>query len=224
MSPQAGWSLVHEISPRIAGAVARSVNHVGCEDSEELAQDGVCMAAKILASAERRGKAVTPGNVAYFALQHLKSGRRSYGTSSTDPMHPATQIKRGARLCSFEDPVKEDECGGEPLTLAEVFSVQTEDPATAAARKLDWETFLSSIDPRTKAVIECLIAGRPLSEVAEKFKVSLSTASSIKRQLAVQLREFMGPEVLAEIQALPLWKSSLTANREKQACREEQRG
>ena len=66
MSPQAGEMLLHEVVPRIASAIPIAVSHVGCEDREELVQGGTVMAARILANANRNGKKVTAGNVAYI--------------------------------------------------------------------------------------------------------------------------------------------------------------
>src|ERR1700722_11842198 len=76
MSPQAGFILHEQVVPRLRSAVPHAVHCVGCEDAEELVQDGTAMAARMLDSAEKAGKQVTPGNVAYYAIQHLKSGRR----------------------------------------------------------------------------------------------------------------------------------------------------
>src|SRR5271156_2456725 len=74
MSPQAGWILQEEVVPRLRSAIPRSVNYVGCEDAEELIQDATAIAAKMLHSVEGQGKTVTPGNIAYYALQHVRSG------------------------------------------------------------------------------------------------------------------------------------------------------
>jgi hypothetical protein len=60
------------------------------------------MAAKILHNAERRGKKITPGNAAYYAIQHCKSGRRSTGNSRSDVMAAGTQIAGRSRLESME--------------------------------------------------------------------------------------------------------------------------
>lgn len=59
MSPQAGWILQEEIVPRLRAAIPRSVRGVGCEDAEELVQDSIAVAAKMLDSAEAAGKKVT---------------------------------------------------------------------------------------------------------------------------------------------------------------------
>ena len=64
MSPSAGTLLVEEIAPRLRAAIPKSVQPVGAEDAEELVQDGIMIAAQMLDSVERRGRTVTPGNIA----------------------------------------------------------------------------------------------------------------------------------------------------------------
>ena len=64
MSPQAGYLLVEEIAPRLRIA-SRRVPQIGADDADELYQDGIAIAAKMLDSAERNGKKVTAGNIAY---------------------------------------------------------------------------------------------------------------------------------------------------------------
>jgi len=78
MSPQQGSMLLRQIVPRPTSTIPVAVSHVGSEDTQELIQDGTAMAAKILINANRNGKTVTPGNVAYYTLQHLKFGRYSH--------------------------------------------------------------------------------------------------------------------------------------------------
>lgn len=68
MPPETGALLLHEVVPRIRAAVPRSVRTVGSEDHEELIQDTICMAARLYENAERAGKQVTPGNIAYYAI------------------------------------------------------------------------------------------------------------------------------------------------------------
>src|SRR5947207_3140686 len=91
MSLQAGLVLVEEIAPRLKTVVPH-IKTVGAEDSEELYQDGLAMAAKMLHDLEQRGKDVTPGNICYYVTLHLKSGRRSYSGGRTDVMGSGTQL------------------------------------------------------------------------------------------------------------------------------------
>jgi hypothetical protein len=86
MSPQAGFLLQDQIIPRLKSAVPQVVNCVGAEDPAELAQDATAFAAKMLVNVERAKKTVTPGNITYYCIQHMKSGRRSTGSSVADVM------------------------------------------------------------------------------------------------------------------------------------------
>ena len=120
MTSYAGDLLCTEIVPRIRSAVPAAVNFVGCEDAEEVIQDGTALAAKMMHNAEHAGKKVTrsatgrhgeitAGNVAYYAIQHVKSGRRSVGYSRADVMATATQLSGRTRLNSLDDVVASDE-------------------------------------------------------------------------------------------------------------------
>jgi hypothetical protein len=83
---EAGFVLHDPIAPRIAGAVPRCIQPIGCEDHQELIADGITMAAKMVDRLEQQNKfgKVTPENVAYYCLQSLKSGRRAGGCSLVD--------------------------------------------------------------------------------------------------------------------------------------------
>ena len=142
MSPQAGWILQTEVVPRLRAVIPRTVHCVGAEDPEELVQDATAMAAKMLHNVELAGKHVTPGNIAYYTIQHCKSGRRSTGSSIVDVMGTGTQLNGTSRLHSFNEVVAESEVGFEIFELQDVISRDHEDPATIAARKMDWASFL----------------------------------------------------------------------------------
>ncbi len=221
MSPHTGEMLLNEVAPRIRSAVPYCVRTVGCEDAEELIQDTIAMAAKLYDNAEKAGKTVTPGNIAYYAILHAKSGRRAYGQSKTDPLHPCTQLNGRARLDGLEDAVKTEEGSEDPLLLSDVFSNEQEDPSVKAARKVDWELFTATLNERFRAILDVLAEGGCLKEVAVKFKVSNSTINTNRIQLADKLREFFGADILKEIVQLPQWRNNLLAHREFLACREQ---
>lgn len=109
----------------------------------------------------------------------------------------------------------------EPLVLSDVFSNEQEDPSVKAARKVDWELFLNTLNERFRAVLDVLAEGGCLKDVAAKFKVSNSTINTNRIQLAVKLREFFWADILKEIVQLPQWRSNLLAYREFLACREQ---
>jgi len=219
MSPQAGWILQEEVVPRLKSAIPRNVNFIGSEDAEELVQDSVCIAARLMDSAERANKIVTSGNIAYYTILHMKSGRRSHGHSNADVLGSATQLNGRSQTTSFDEPVNEVEELGEEFTVNDVLSFDDEDPGQKAARKLDWEFFLASLTDREKAVVEGLLTGFNASEIGRKLGLDPSTIKNFKQRIAVKILEFMGPDILVEIRKSPKWKNNLNANRERLACR-----
>jgi len=224
MSPQAGWILQEEIVPRLRSAIPRTVNYVGSEDAEELVQDATAIAAKMLHSVETVGKTVTPGNIAYYAIQHVKSGRRSTGSSVVDVMASGTQLNGSTRLNSLDEPAAiNEETGGEIFLFHDVLSHDQEDPSLIAARKLDWQALLARLNEREKAVITYLLEGKTVSDVAVAFKVSRSAMQDCKERVAVLVQEFLGMDILIEVLRLPGWRDDLNTARERLACRYERK-
>jgi DNA-directed RNA polymerase specialized sigma24 family protein len=204
----------------LRSAVPLVAHCVGAEDPEELIGDATLHAARIVHSAESRGKTVSASNVAYYAIEHTRSGRRSCGNSRVDVMAAGTQLHGHSRLDSLEQVVaSNDETGGEIWELHDVLSNDSEDPGTKAARKMDWSEFASALPERERAAIICLVEGRSLKDVAKRFRVCDSTMQGDKRKLAVKILEFMGPDILVQVQRSPRWKQDLEASREKLACK-----
>ena len=225
MSPHAGWILKEEIVPRLCSAVPKSVLCVGAEDSQELVQDATVMAACMIDRVEQQGKLgqVSPSNIAYYTIQHCKSGRRANGTSSVDVMATATQLNGSTRLHSLNEVVAESECGFEIFELQDVISNDHEDPATIAARKLDWDTFLDQLSHIEQMVVAFLSAGKTLRDVSRQVGLSDSTMQNYRRKIAAKILEFMGADVLADIAHMPGWRIGLDCEREAQACRNDRR-
>ncbi len=220
MSPQAGELLVQEIVPRIR-SLAHSLTPIGCEDREELAHDAAAIAAKLLLSTQARGKKVTPGNIAYYAVGLVRQGRRSTGLSTTGAMHPATQLKGRSSLVSLDAPCNSEGESDGPGCLHECLAAQSDDPSMAAGRHLDWERLRSSLDARAQAVLLCLVQGEDLISLVPMLKRSLSALVSDKRRLARLVREQLGSDILVRVQEQPRWRSTVLASREKAARRYE---
>ena len=219
MSPQAGWILVNEIVPRLRSSISASVRPVGCEDMEELVQDGTAIAARMLHSAEAQCKQVTPGNIAYYAAKHIKSGRRSTGYHKADPHHAGAQLSGRSRLHSLDEPVAGEEGGEDVLTLGEVLTGHADDPAIEASRRLDWEQLVAKLDHVTGAVLCAMAEGQELTLLVPVLGWSRSTLQTHKQRLARLIRECLGEDILVEVQEHPRYQDALNASREKQACR-----
>jgi hypothetical protein len=242
MSPQAGFLLQDQIVPRLKSAIPIAVSFIGSEDAHELIADGTLIAAQMIHNAEQAGKQVlrnpgvgrrgarkmktiSAGNVAFYTIQKLKCGRRSTGSSTVDVMASATQLNGAARLTSLDEaaPVTSVDDVGEPLALHDVLSRDEEDPATKAARSIDWQTFMVSLSARDQAIINCLVEGKPLASVARKRQLNSSTILYHKRRLADAVLEHFGKDIIPQVLRKPNWKDSLDSTREKMACREERR-
>jgi hypothetical protein len=221
MSPQAGFILLNEIVPRLKSAIPSSVSFVGCEDAEELIADATCIAAKILDSVEARGRAATPGNIAYFATKLTRQGRRSTGQRRHDPLDPMAQLSGRCRLVSLDAPLAGDTEGEENMCLHDALAAKTEDPAMTAARRLDWDRLTSFLDALAREVLHCLMQDQDLTTLVPKLKRSRSSLQSDKTRLARLVREHLGEDVLARVQEQPGWRDSIEASRERAACRHE---
>ena len=129
MTAQAGDLLVEQIAPRLRALVPKSVKPVGAEDTEELVQDAITIAAQMLHRVEQTGRKFTPGNIAYYAVLHMRSGRRSQSANRTDTMAPGTQLDHKSTVLSFEEEVGYDPELDAPITLGDLLASDHEDPA-----------------------------------------------------------------------------------------------
>jgi hypothetical protein len=190
---------------------------IGCEDVEELVQDASAMAARLLHQAEAAGKRVTPGNIAYYTIQRMKSGRRSTGSSVVDPLQSGTRLKRRAQVVSLDETVRADEDTHETLTLGDVLSTDQEDPGMIASRNLDWSAFCAGQPEQDQAILRCAAAGSSLRAVAREHRVTRATVELSRQRLAREIKQLMGEDILQEAARPPGWKINLTATQEKTA-------
>lgn len=223
MSPQAGLVLTEEIAPRLRSAIPNVCRTIGGEDSEELYQDGLAMAAQMLHKLEERGKTVTPGNVAYYTILHLKSGRRSTGNSKADVMASGTQMTHRSCVLSLETEVGYDPELDEPIRLEEMLTCSQDDPSMTAARNIDWEAFLRSHDYRYGVLVKAMVEGKSRGQTARACRVDYWKVGDLKLQMASDLLDFMGEDPIADSMQVPSWRGNLVVDREKAACRADRR-
>ena len=221
MSPYTGSLLIDHAVPRIQSAARHCVQPVGAEDAEEIAQDVVVMAARMLQGAEAAGKSVTAGNVVFYALQSAKSGRRSVGNSTTDVMATATQLHGRSRVVSLDEPLAADADTDDPACLHETLAAHVDDPATAAARRLDWAALLVALNATECEVLVCLSQSQDLTTLVIKLGRSRSALQNDKQRLAGLILEHLGPDILQQVQSLPGWMSNVVATHQRRACRAE---
>ena len=222
MSPKAGFVLLDQIEPRLR-ATMPYIRGVGAEDTEELLQDALTVAAKMLHDLEERGKEVTPGNVAYYTILHMKSGRRSYSAGRTDVLGSGTQLDGLSSVLSFEEPAGYDPETDEEIPLGDMLSGSEDDPAMAASRAVDWEDFLGTHNHRYGAMVSDFAQGRHAKDTAARFGFSSSWAHDLKGKLAADLREHFGEDAIADSMQVPSWRGNIMVDHEKAACRADRR-
>jgi hypothetical protein len=224
MSPRASWILQEEIVPRLNGAVPRSVLCVGSEDPQELIQDATVMAAKMIDRVEQQGKLgkVTASNIAYYTIQHLKSGRRANGSRSVDVLGSSTQLNGTSKLHSLNEVVSESE-GDEIFELHDVISNNNDDPGVLAARRMDWNSLCQSLNKIELLLVECICSGLTIREICRAVKLTKRRLMELQRRVAVKIAEYMGAEILCDIALIPNWRIGLDCERELLACRADRR-
>jgi len=121
----------------------------------------------------------------------------------------------------MEQVVAEDDAGSEIFQLHDVLADDREDPGTKAARKLDWQEFMASLSKRDQGVVEGILEGHTNTTIARTLKVTTWTVNHRKERLAEMLVNFMGSEILKDIQRKPKWKNDILATREMMACKYE---
>ncbi len=222
MSPKAGFVLLDQIEPRLR-ATMPYIRGVGAEDAEELLQDALAVAAKMLHGLEERGKEVTPGNIAYYTILHMKSGRRPCSAGRTDVMNAGTQLDNLSSVLSFEDPAGYDPETGEEIPLGDMLAGNADDPAMAASRAVDWEEFLATHNPRYGALVSDYAEGKRAKDTAARFGFSGRWAYDLRDKLAADLREHFGDEVISDSMQIPSWRRNIMVDHEKAACRADRR-
>ncbi len=222
MSPMMKEMLVHEVVPRLHRAT-RSIPKIGHEDDAEIVQDATLMAARMMASAEKAGKAITAGNASYYAAKAARSGRRSYYTGRSDVFSPGCQIDGKARHEWLDAEVEFET--GDSGTLHDVvtpyhYQGREADPAEEAARNLDWDSFLAAHPPRHRIAILVLVKGGTMREAGKRCGIKDSAALVLKRRIAADLIEFFGEEVIRRLLdgIRPGWESDLRMSRERHLC------
>ena len=184
---------------------------MGSEDPEELVQDATASAAEMVEAMEQSGRTPLPHSIAYYSIQRTKSGRRSYGDIRTDVMSPGFQMDNDGSVCSMQEPAGDDE----DLTIGDAIASKSEDTATKVLRQIDWEAFLETLDARKRRIVEELMMGFGTGDIARLFSISSARIVQLKREIAKDIREFMGDSILVDAGQESVWERDIRCLRER---------
>ena len=223
MSPETSDMLMQHIVPAITATVPRTCRPVGSEDYAELVQDTILTAARMLDAAERAGKAVNPSSIVYYAVQTTRSGRRSQSSSGTDALGVLARFSDGSVPVSlYEDDRHDGDKSGKP-SLLDLLASNSEDPASAAARRMDWAELEGQLDEREREVLSTLQSGGSQGDLARRLNVSAPRVCQIRDKLRHRIAAFWGETALCDMVAEPRWQYGLRAGRERDAARWERK-
>ena len=215
MTTATGDILVKEILPILNRTVPRVVNPSDCEDSEELIADTLATAAEMLESLERTGRKIPARSVAFYSIQRAKSGRRAYQSGASDPLSPVFRTRNTSAIVPIDAPISS--AGEGSRTMQDFISSGMEDPSETALRRIDWESFLSTLASREKQILACIADGWRNMDIAKRFKVTPARITQLKREIADRIKAFMGNDILNEISAESLWERDIRMIRESEA-------
>ena len=197
MSPTVQQLFLSQIAPILVVAVPRVVPTVGSEDADELVQDALVTACKAVHSLEQKGKKIIPKSVAYYTLQRLKSGRRSYSGGRTDVMSPGCQLDGNSAVESMDEPANAGD-EDEDLALGDVLASRKDDPAQIAIRNADWSEFLCLLEAPQQYIVRATAEGQSVNQQAEHLRVGPSAVCSRRATIAKRARQFWGDSVLED--------------------------
>ena len=155
----------------------------GPELQAEFVAEGVALSWQAFASASRRGKTVTPGNLAWYTSKAVLCGRRLAGARSSDALsdRPLARKRVGTHVSLFE-------VGEDARTFYCVFGDRRWrwPVIDIIATKLDWQSFLSRCDHRDQEIVKMKLAGCMQTEIA--VELDLSPAFICQRLRALRQR------------------------------------
>ena len=219
MSPRNSAMLVNEVVPRLRNGV-RNIPKVGHEDDEEIIQDCILQAARMMESAEQAGHPISAGNASYYALKAARSGRRSYYTGRSDVLHPSCQLDGRAQHDWLDTEIvfESSEVGNlHDVISSHGYQGHESDPSEEAARNLDWKAFLARSPERYRIAVDVLLSGGTMREVGQRCGLKDSAALNLKRRIGADLLEFFGEETIGRLLhgVSPNWESDLRMSRER---------
>ena len=138
---------------------------------DEHTAEAVALAWQMFQSARRRGKEITAGNVAWYAIRSVLSGRRLAGASSLDALSttPLARERIGEHV-SLSDLE-----GGSQQAFYQTFGDRRWrwPVVDVVGTKMDWRSFVTGCDERDQRVVEMKLAGHTQTAIASELGISV---------------------------------------------------
>jgi ATP/maltotriose-dependent transcriptional regulator MalT len=179
------------------------------EAREEAVAETAALCWKDYVSCMRKRKRFTPGNLAYYAMLHVRSGNLFNGRLSTDAMGERARLLGRAAVESIyvtspaDHRAKNDSWW--ELSDALIDRRTWETPSEAARIRVDYGAFLNGegLTEREREVFQMLAEGYRPSEIARALSVWESQVTYLKRGLGQKLERFYGDDLRPARQTSP---------------------
>ena len=163
-----------------------------------------------------------PASIVYFAIQSLRSGRRSGYAGRQDAMCPAATLDGRVSLASLEEPIGFDE--NDPnyeVPLHDFLATPGEDGSSEAARRIDWDAALATMDPRMQGILAGTAEGTSNQDIAARYRISPPRCCQVREEAGVKISAAWGGGPVVDATREAAWAKHVRAFAQRRACRAE---
>jgi hypothetical protein len=166
--------------PELSSRLSYRFHRRNPEAKEDSIAEGIGVAWQIYRSARASGKAVTVGNVAFYAGRSVDSGRKVAGSTSTDALAEGALARK-----RFPEHLSLDAVGDVSGSFCMIFGDRRWrwPVLDYVAPSLDWSTFEGRCSRRDRQIIRMKKAGWLQTEIASKLGISPPAVNQRLRNL-----------------------------------------
>lgn len=202
-SPGAARQYFTGILPSLERRAMTAFSYLDPDAREEAVAETVAICWKDYVGCLGKGKRVTPGNLAYYAVKHVREGNLFNGKQTRDVMGDRARILGRAHVESIyrADSVDGwcDDGSWHEHAEALIDRRTWERPPEVARIRIDYGDFLNrdGLTYQQRRTFELLADGYRPSEIADELGVARAQVSQLKRTLGKKLRSFYGERLVA---------------------------
>ncbi len=198
--PRPNDSTWHEVFLRLAPTIetyARvAFGHLGADARAEAIQGVLCYACCVIARLAELGKLdlCYASVLARYGVAQVKEGRQLGGQMNCqDVASPSCRWRHGVEVERLDQFDRRTQTWREVLV-----EDRSAGPADVAAMRIDFGRWLGMLSARDRQIAEALGAGHSTVDVAERFGVSASRVSQLRREFAQSWCRFQRQRCAAE--------------------------
>jgi hypothetical protein len=182
------------ILPEIQQRLHHAFRHLSPDARDDSTADGIihCLLSYVRLFDEGRAETVSPANLAWFAVLHVRKGRQAGCPMNVrEPLSRYAQFRKGFKVERLQifDPTEEN-------WMNEIIEDKRASVADQVAARIDISAWFATLCHRTKCIAKDLARGFSTSETADKYHLSAGRIAQIRRELRNSWHEFQGESAL----------------------------